>query len=265
MSADIQAFEFQNQPVRFVMIDDEPHPVLSDLCGVLDITNVGNVAARIDQAAIRQADISSGGQRRRVNVVTEAGMYEVIFRSDKPEAVDFRRWVTGEVLPTIRRTGQYRSGAIERLTPLQIARRLVDAEERAEEGAEFKRAIEGGDGLNLRLFHKKYFSAMPEREFFEHLYAKHLLVDQRGKGSMRTSGDRAGTYRDGTQHRHPTYKGKQYFYMHGKRDKFGVRHEYTHVRPGTPELALRDLLAAQGLPANENTNGMYALTSGEDS
>ncbi|YCU56636.1 BRO family protein [Mycobacteroides abscessus] len=58
------------------------YSVLADLCGALGIANVGNVSARIDQAAIRHADISSGGQRRRVTVVTEAGMYEVIFRSD---------------------------------------------------------------------------------------------------------------------------------------------------------------------------------------
>lgn len=122
---DVEHFEFQNQPVRFVMIDGEPHPVLADLCAVLDIANVGNVAARIDQAAIRHADIRSGGQRRKVTTVTEAGMYEVVFRSDKPEAIDFRRWVTGDVLPQIRRTGSYRSPALS--GPQLVAAALVEA------------------------------------------------------------------------------------------------------------------------------------------
>jgi prophage antirepressor-like protein len=264
MSTDLELFEFQNQPVRIVMIDGDPWFVLADLCAVLDLTNPSVVAQRIDQAALSQAYISSGGQQRKVTVASEAGMYEVVFRSDKPEAVAFRRWITGEVLPQIRRTGSY-GVDIERLTPLEYAKKLVDAETRAEEGAQFKRAIEGGDGLGIRVFHKKYFSEVPEHVFFEHLYSKSLLIDQRGKGSLRTGGPKAGTYRDGSQHRHPTYKGKQFFYMHGARDKAGVRRENTHVRPGRPELALRDLLVSQGLPANENTNGMYALTTGRDS
>lgn len=260
-----ESFEFQNQSVRVVVIAGEPWFVLSDLCTVLEIVNVGNVAARLDQAGVRQTDIRSGGQMRQVTIVSESGMYEVVFRSDKPEAVAFRRWVTTEVLPQIRKTGGYGIAPVERLTPLEYAKKLVEAESRAEEGEQFKRAIEGGDGLNIRLFHKKYFSTVPEHVFFEHLYSKSLLIDQRGKGSLRTNGPRAGTYRDGSQHRQPTYKGKRYFYMHGARDKTGVRRENTHVRPGQPELALRDLLVSQGIPANENTNGMYALTSREDS
>lgn len=94
-------------PVRVIVIDGEPWFVLADLCKVLGIANVGNVAARLDEAGVRQADISSGGQRRAVTAVNEPGMYEVVIRSDKPEAVAFRRWITAEVLPAIRKTGGY--------------------------------------------------------------------------------------------------------------------------------------------------------------
>ncbi|PVB28609.1 hypothetical protein DDJ92_21335 [Mycobacteroides abscessus] len=103
----VESFEFHGQPVRFVIIDSEPHPILTDLCKVLGLTNPSMVAQRIDQAALSQADIRSGGQMRRVTVVNESGMYEVIFRSDKPEAVEFRRFVTGTVLPSIRKHGGY--------------------------------------------------------------------------------------------------------------------------------------------------------------
>ncbi|KUM34582.1 phage antirepressor KilAC domain-containing protein [Arthrobacter sp. EpRS71] len=103
----LQKFNFNSQQVRTLVIESEPWFVLADLCAVLEIRNVGNVAARIDEAAVRQTDISSGGQRRNVTIVNESGMYEVVIRSDKAEAVNFRRWITGEVLPAIRKTGAY--------------------------------------------------------------------------------------------------------------------------------------------------------------
>lgn len=140
MSTAVELFEFHGQPVRFMMIDGEPHPVLADLCRVLELTNPSMVAQRIDQAALSHADIRSGGQMRRVAVVNESGMYEVIFRSDKPEAVEFRRFVTGTVLPQIRKTGQYAMAAVVPLTRLEYARKLVDAEERVE--AESRARIE---------------------------------------------------------------------------------------------------------------------------
>jgi len=98
-------FTYEGATVRTVVIDGEPWFVLADLCSVLGIGNPAMTARRLDEAAISQADISSGGQRRSVTIVNEPGMYEVVIRSDKPEAVAFRRWITSEVLPTIRKTG----------------------------------------------------------------------------------------------------------------------------------------------------------------
>lgn len=159
--------------------------------------------------------------------------------------------------------------AVEPLSGLEYALALVDAEQRAlqaqaraEAGEKFKRAIEAGDGLSLREFHKKYFSAITESEFMDHLYAKGYLINQLGKGSLRTSGPRAGTYRNGSQHRHPGHKGKRYFYLHTLPDREGNRRENTRVRPGEWELALRDQLAGEGLAANENSAGLFALEGG---
>ncbi|MCD2127637.1 hypothetical protein QM787_03865 [Rhodococcus ruber] len=158
---------------------------------------------------------------------------------------------------------------VEPLTGLEYALRLVDAEKRvleaqarAEMGEKFKRAIEGGDGLTLREFHKKYFSAITETAFMEHLYSKGYLINQIGKGAVRTEGPKAGTRRDGTQHRHPTYKGKRFFYLHGGGIHGGKRREGTRVRPGHWELELRDQLAAEGLAANENTAGLFVIEGG---
>lgn len=107
MSTELVPFAYEGADVRVIVIDGEPWFVLADLCRVLGIANAGNVAARLSESDVRQTDISSGGQRRSVTIVNESGMYEVVIRSDKPEAVAFRRWLTGEVLPAIRKTGGF--------------------------------------------------------------------------------------------------------------------------------------------------------------
>lgn len=97
-----------------VMTDEQGEPwfVLNDICGVLGITNTRNVAGRLDGDCVRPADVTDNlGRLRQTNVVNEAGLYEVIIRSDKPEATQFRRWVTSEVLPSIRKHGMYATPA----------------------------------------------------------------------------------------------------------------------------------------------------------
>lgn len=105
MSTDLMPFTYEGVTVRTVIIDGEPWFVLADLCAVLGIRNAADVRRRLDDAGVDSIDIRSGGQMRSVTVVNEPNMYEVVIRSDKPEAVNFRRWLTGEVLPTIRKTG----------------------------------------------------------------------------------------------------------------------------------------------------------------
>lgn len=154
------------------------------------------------------------------------------------------------------------SGLEYALALVNAEQRVLEAQSRADAGDRFKRAVEAGDGLGLREFHKKYFSSVTETEFMEHLYSKNYLIDQRGKGSLRESGPRAGTYRDGAQHRHPSYKGKEFFYLHYGQDRAGGRRENTRVRPGRWEIALRDRVAKDGLPANENTSGLFVIEGG---
>ncbi|MFI1580080.1 DNA replication protein DnaD [Embleya sp. NPDC020630] len=138
---------------------------------------------------------------------------------------------------------------------VQLIREKRAAEARADRAEQTVSALEGGDGLTIRSFHKKYFSDVSERVFFGHLYSHHLLLDQRGKGSERED----GTCRDGSQHRHPSYKGKHFFYLHGGKVFGGKRRETARVRPGQVELELKALLIAQGLPANNNECGPLAI------
>ncbi|MFV3255082.1 Bro-N domain-containing protein, partial [Klebsiella pneumoniae] len=80
--------------VRVVTIDGEPWFVLTDLCKVLRLGNVSMTASRIadDMRGVTQIDTLGGAQQ--MTIVSEPGMYEVVIRSDKPEAATFRRWIT---------------------------------------------------------------------------------------------------------------------------------------------------------------------------
>jgi hypothetical protein len=144
------------------------------------------------------------------------------------------------------------------LSPRQLAELVIAEADRADRAeahvaelmprAEAFAAIEAGDGITLRAFHKKYFSDVKERAFFEHLYRKGYLIDQRGKG---TWSERRQAFRNGSQHGHPSHTGKPFLYLHGSVDRTEVRREHPRVRPGEPELAFRARLIRDGLPPNQ--------------
>lgn len=113
---DITKFHFNDHKVRTVIgPDGEPWFVAKDVCGVLDITNPGNVYSRLNGPDIRTMDVRSSGQIRQMQAINESGLYDLIFDSRKPEAKEFRHWVTSEVLPSIRKTGKYEASS----TPLE--------------------------------------------------------------------------------------------------------------------------------------------------
>lgn len=152
MSA-LQQFLYAGHEVRTLQMDGEPWFVLADLCTVLGLRNATMISQRIDPDALSQAEvIDSMGRKQTASVVNEAGMYEVVIRSDKPEAVKFRRWITGEVLPVLRKTGTYTVGAAYAL-PQSFAdalRQLADSCEQLEAAApkvEAYDALIEADGL----------------------------------------------------------------------------------------------------------------------
>ncbi len=101
---------FENEEfgqVRIVIKDGEPWFVLRDICKVLEIGNSRMAASRLDSDELMSVKLTSGGQQREMTAVNESGLYTVIIRSNKPQAVTFRKWITSEVLPTIRKTGGY--------------------------------------------------------------------------------------------------------------------------------------------------------------
>lgn len=80
---------------------------MADVCGVIGIANARNVKSRLDLEDVHQMDTLTEGGKQQVTFITESGLYDVIIRSDSEKAKPFRKWVTSEVLPSIRKHGAY--------------------------------------------------------------------------------------------------------------------------------------------------------------
>ena len=105
------AFNFESSNVRVcVGLNGEPLFVAADVCQALTIENHRNVLARLDDDEKGVHSMDTLGGRQELAVINESGLYSLILSSRKPEAKRFKRWVTHEVLPSIRKTGGYTSG-----------------------------------------------------------------------------------------------------------------------------------------------------------
>lgn len=117
MSTDLQVFDFDEQAVRVIMRDGQPWFVAGDVCRVLNIANSRDAVLKLDadeKAGVGLTDTSSNGvtQGRTVTIINESGLYTLILRCDDAikagtVAHRFRKWVTGDVLPSLRKTGTY--------------------------------------------------------------------------------------------------------------------------------------------------------------
>lgn len=94
--------------IRTAIVNKEPMFCLMDICKSLEMKNPTMVAARLEDDEVTKLDL--GGKNGETNFVSESGLYAVVLRSDKPNAKKFRKWVTSEVLPSIRKNGGYIAG-----------------------------------------------------------------------------------------------------------------------------------------------------------
>lgn len=118
MNNEIQQFDFRGAALR-TLTDKagEPWFVAKDVCDILGHSNVSMALDRLDDDERSKFNL---GRQGETNIVNEAGLYVLVLGSRKPEAHEFKRWVTHEVLPSIRRHGGYMAGQ-ERMTPEQMA------------------------------------------------------------------------------------------------------------------------------------------------
>lgn len=100
-------YTFSGTQVRTIVLNGIPYLVAKDVCSILDISNHKDAVSRLDDDEKLRSVIPTPGQNRNVILVNESGLYHLIFQSRKPEAKAFRKWVTSEVLPELRRTGSY--------------------------------------------------------------------------------------------------------------------------------------------------------------
>ena len=103
----IQVWNYESSEIRTVQVNGEPWFVLADVCKVLELSSPHKVAERLDGDEKGRNQIPTLGGVQEMAVVNESGLYAVILRSDKPQAKPFRKWVTSEVLPSIRKHGSY--------------------------------------------------------------------------------------------------------------------------------------------------------------
>lgn len=145
---DLQIFQSEQfGQVRTVLIENEPWFVAKDVCGALEISKHRDALARLDDDERGSVEVDTLGGKQSMASVNEYGLYNLVLGSRKPEARKFKRWITHEVIPAIRKTGSYN----KQLSPLEIlaaqANALVIQEKKLKEIAErqekSEKAIQG--------------------------------------------------------------------------------------------------------------------------
>lgn len=156
MNNEIQQFDFKGAALR-TLTDEagEPWFVAKDVCDILEISNPSDALKRLDDDERSRFNL---GRQGETNIVNEAGLYSLVLGSRKPEAHEFKRWVTHEVLPSIRKHGAYMTQqTLDKAlnSPdflIQLATKLKEEQERVRElepKARFADAVAASDGTCL--------------------------------------------------------------------------------------------------------------------
>ncbi|BDP76677.1 phage antirepressor KilAC domain-containing protein [Enterococcus faecium] len=115
-----QIFNFEQNEVRTILVNDEPYFVGKDVASVLGYSNTKDALSRhVDLEDKMGSRITTSGQSREMTIINESGLYSLILKSKLPSAKKFKRWVTSEVLPAIRKHGGY-------LTPEKVEEALLN-------------------------------------------------------------------------------------------------------------------------------------------
>lgn len=174
---DLQIFRNDNfGEVRTLIVNDEPYFVAVDVCNILDLKNTTQAIQKLDEDERTMLNI---GRQGEANCVNEYGLYSLILASRKPQAKQFKRWITHEVIPTIRKHGAYMTGETleQALTSpdflIKLATKLKDEQEK---------------NLNLQAINSRLEVEneimQPKAEYFDELVARNLLTNFRDTAKM---------------------------------------------------------------------------------
>lgn len=178
-----QSFEFNPNPLRVVMRDGEPWFVAADVCAALAVQNITQAVARLDDDERAMFNIAPQGN---TNLINESGLYSLIMGSRKPEAKKFRKWVTAEVLPAIRKTGRYEAPAAAAAAPAaavapQVQALAIALEARTAEVVQLQDQLIGAQGAHIKTLTR--FNALQRR--FEAREARNMIIDMARLGHSR--------------------------------------------------------------------------------
>lgn len=173
---ELQNFNFSGQDVRIITINDEPWFVVADIAKVISATNASDLANLVDSEDKSRQSLGSGSPK---NIVNESGLYTILLRSNNPQAKPFRRWVTSEVLPTIRKHGAYMTDSkLEEalLNPDTLINLATQLKQEREEKAQLR-------ALNSTLAVENQIM-QPKAQYFDDLVERNLLTNFRDTAKM---------------------------------------------------------------------------------
>lgn len=176
MNNEIKIFE-NNQfgKVRVQVINNEPWFVAKDVCNALDIKNSRQALTRLEEDEKADVILNDGSQNRNMSIVNEYGLYNLALASRKREAKQFKRWITHEVLPSIRKTGGYISGEKEMTEEELVAQAFLVVNRKLEE------KMKENETLileNSKLVVQNQIM-QPKAEYFDDLVDRNLLTSFR--------------------------------------------------------------------------------------
>lgn len=157
--------------IRTLTKDGEIWFVAADVCNALDLTNPTMAVARLDEDERSKFNL---GRQGMTNCVNEYGLYNLILTSRKKEAKVFKRWITHEVLPDIRRHGAY-------MTPAKLEEVLLNPDTIIQLATELKRAQDERDALSIRNSELAVQNTVmqPKADYFDELVDRNLLSNFR--------------------------------------------------------------------------------------
>lgn len=173
----LQNFNFSGQEVRTITIDNEPWFVAKDVSDILGYDQTSNMLKRIDEEDFMSSKLD--GMNMKSTLINESGLYSAIIGSKKPEAKQFKRWVTSEVLPTIRKYGAYMTDSkLEEalLNPDTLINLATQLKQEREEKAQLR-------ALNSTLAVENQIM-QPKAQYFDDLVERNLLTNFRDTAKM---------------------------------------------------------------------------------
>lgn len=170
---ELQSFTYQTNEVRTVQRNGEPWFVLRDVCEVLCIGSPHKVYERLDEDEKGRSQIPTPGGLQEMSVINESGLYAVILRSDKPEAKPFRKWVTTEVLPSIRKNGGYIAQQ-EALSPEELMAKALMVAQQTIADREARIQAQAAE-ISALTVDKQIMQ--PKAEYFDDLVDRNLLTN----------------------------------------------------------------------------------------